>query len=335
MKYYTIMLFFICFFGSAHLFGQSTIDVIYLKNGDVYKGLIIKDVPEDYLQIEMKDGSIRKLKYIDIDRKEQEENSKRSQNSTFYPRCLDINIKMFNFDYAEVVTPPLKSTEKGIIKGFNVGTRSDSKQGFGMYADMSYSWADETYDGSTQQGDPVTSTTKSTYFGFNAGLTYTFALNNDMRITPFTGYEMRSWDRDIQGSGGIEELYKWQNIPLGVRYDYKLDDDVNLGIVAQLKVMVGGTIKIYFSKIAANAPDILLNLGSVMGKEISFPISYKLSKGISLNICPYYEGYGFSKSNSYIESGYDSNNRYYKIEIHEPSSNTSIFGINLGTTILF
>ncbi|MCX6152835.1 MAG: outer membrane beta-barrel protein [Candidatus Kapabacteria bacterium] len=49
---------------------QITEDVIYLKNGDIYKGHIVKDVKGEYLQIEMKDGSIKKLSYTEIEKKE-------------------------------------------------------------------------------------------------------------------------------------------------------------------------------------------------------------------------------------------------------------------------
>lgn len=49
------------------MFSQTRLDVVTLKNGDTYKGQIIKDVPGDYLQLEMMDGSIKKIMYSDID----------------------------------------------------------------------------------------------------------------------------------------------------------------------------------------------------------------------------------------------------------------------------
>lgn len=45
---------------------QDRIDVIHLKNGDVLKGTIIENVPNDYVRIELQGGSIFTVKYSDI-----------------------------------------------------------------------------------------------------------------------------------------------------------------------------------------------------------------------------------------------------------------------------
>lgn len=46
--------------------GQEMIDVIYKNNGDILKGLIIETVPNDYVRIELKDGSVFTVKYSEI-----------------------------------------------------------------------------------------------------------------------------------------------------------------------------------------------------------------------------------------------------------------------------
>jgi hypothetical protein len=51
---------------SAVGFGQEKIDVVYLKNGDVRKGTIIENTPNEYVKIETSDGSIFTIKYADI-----------------------------------------------------------------------------------------------------------------------------------------------------------------------------------------------------------------------------------------------------------------------------
>ncbi|MBN1397282.1 MAG: hypothetical protein JXA06_04540 [Bacteroidetes bacterium] len=47
-------------------FSQEKIDVIYLNNGDVRKGTIIENVPNDFIKIETNDGSIYTIKYSEI-----------------------------------------------------------------------------------------------------------------------------------------------------------------------------------------------------------------------------------------------------------------------------
>jgi hypothetical protein len=55
---------------SSFLLAQERIDVIYLKNGDIYKGQILKDVPGNYIQLEIMDGTIKKILYSDIEKRE-------------------------------------------------------------------------------------------------------------------------------------------------------------------------------------------------------------------------------------------------------------------------
>jgi hypothetical protein len=51
---------------SCMAFGQEKIDVVYLKNGDIRKGTIIENIPNEYIRIETYDGSIFTVKYADI-----------------------------------------------------------------------------------------------------------------------------------------------------------------------------------------------------------------------------------------------------------------------------
>ena len=48
--------------------GQERRDIIYLKNGDVIKGIIVENVFDDYVRIELMGGSILSYKYVDIEK---------------------------------------------------------------------------------------------------------------------------------------------------------------------------------------------------------------------------------------------------------------------------
>ena len=48
--------------------GQERRDIIYLKNGDVIKGIIVENVFNDYVRIELAGGSILSYKYVDIEK---------------------------------------------------------------------------------------------------------------------------------------------------------------------------------------------------------------------------------------------------------------------------
>ena len=48
--------------------GQERRDVVYLKNGDVIKGIIVENVFDGYVRIELVGGSIFSYKYVDIEK---------------------------------------------------------------------------------------------------------------------------------------------------------------------------------------------------------------------------------------------------------------------------
>ena len=60
-----IILFMLVIFCSFSI-GQERIDVIHLNNGDIVKGIIIENVPNDYVRIELQGGSIFTYKYSKI-----------------------------------------------------------------------------------------------------------------------------------------------------------------------------------------------------------------------------------------------------------------------------
>ena len=60
------MIFVIILFSSIVYSQQVYKDVIHLKNGDVAKGVIIENVPNDYVKLETDNGSIITFKYVDI-----------------------------------------------------------------------------------------------------------------------------------------------------------------------------------------------------------------------------------------------------------------------------
>ncbi len=73
MNKFLIALLSVLVFSSIWLVAQTNIDVIYLKNGKIYKGRTVNDVPPDYLEIQLNNGEIKKVLYQDIIKKELED----------------------------------------------------------------------------------------------------------------------------------------------------------------------------------------------------------------------------------------------------------------------
>jgi len=68
LSFFCIFLF--VFFGLALLpksiYAQETADVVYLKNGDVLKGVIVEEIPFESIKMELPGGSTITVKYSDI-----------------------------------------------------------------------------------------------------------------------------------------------------------------------------------------------------------------------------------------------------------------------------
>ncbi len=62
-------------------FGQEYLDVVFLKNGDVAKGVIVETVPYKYIKIETANGSILTFNFDDIEKMIKEKNETRPQVS--------------------------------------------------------------------------------------------------------------------------------------------------------------------------------------------------------------------------------------------------------------
>jgi hypothetical protein len=66
MKQLALVLAILILLPLSPLLGQERIDIIYLKNGDILKGTIIENVPNDHVRIELPGGSVFIVKYSDI-----------------------------------------------------------------------------------------------------------------------------------------------------------------------------------------------------------------------------------------------------------------------------
>ncbi len=318
-------------------FSEQTQLMVYMNNGDILKGTLYKDVPDNYLQLEMKDGSIRMLKYSDIQKKVivNQNADSGTQDSTkldpktgiwkYFHKGFDFNINVFDFDYKEDVPLPLKSTENGLIKGADFGIYSCKDRPFLVSLLLGYAKAEEDYDGSTQTGVPVKAKTISSFFRLRLTAEYKFDVDEIIKFVPFVGYDMRIWDREISNS--LEEVYSWQNLITGAYLDFQLNDDVNLIFSGQLNNMYNGDINILFSKINTEYPNIILTLGNVTAYECSATFKMKVDETIDFLINAYYENYGFEKSNYYYENG--------EPVLYEPSSTTYILGVRAGLSLSF
>lgn len=322
---------------TAGTWAQDSLRTIYLSNGEVFTASILDDSTQERLVVRLSDGRTRTLARTMIRSVENAEpkvelDTSRWAGPSFLPQAISFGALIHHFRYREELISPLKSEESGALPGVWAHIASNPEFPFTIGVEAGVAFGSESYDGSTQEGVPRLGTTHSTFFSLVATTRYRISLHPQHTITPAIGYGYRSWDRDIQGNGGIEEVYSWTFLPVGLRWEWRATPRLTVGGDVRLHLMFGGDIRILFSEIIDNAPNITLHLGPVTGFRVTLPISYDLSHKVALEVHPYWERYGFGKSNSYKE--YNSRGQLL-IEIYEPASTTTALGIQAGLRLSF
>jgi hypothetical protein len=266
-----------------------------------------------------------------------------SQKSTtsVSPHQFYIGPDLFYRTYNESVPerPSFKSYEFGTLYGIQANYNYLKKDS--IYAGVSFRYASgaTTYDGSTQDGTPLSATTDNQFLNAEGRLGYTFSLDKQDRlmVSPFLGIGYHQWDRDnaptFSSNGspvpGNLEIYSWGYIGSGVQAKYQISPQLDVGLNAKLMMMVGGNI----ISIDRDANNQVTNvdgggLGNTLQYEVELPITYHLAKDASSNIdlklIPYYRSQNIARG-PLFKSG----------NALEPASNTSVYGVTLGAQLNF
>ena len=254
---------------------------------------------------------------------------------------FDFGFMYWYVDYKEDVPPPGKSTEKGWLPGFYLGF--DRNKGSSFYAKIftEFSFGDDTYDGTTQTGTPISFSSDNYQFFFRGeiNLGYNFAITPNISIIPYTGYGFRVWNRgqtQIRSIDGmnvmtIKEEYSWHYIPVGIAADFKISNRFSIEPNAGARFMFYGKMDVMFSQLdpGFNNPDV--KLGNRIGYYAEIPLRYRFSKNWSVILKPWY---------AYDEIGQSDtvDLTYYGQTVgalYEPPSVTHQYGINVGLSLSY
>jgi len=240
---------------------------------------------------------------------------------------LEFGIMYYYYDYKEVnEPPPFKSTESGWLPGLYLGY--EYKKPSDVYTKIygHIAGGDLTYDGTTFSGIPKSFDHSMFFFKFEGDIGYTVPIDNRFLIIPYTGYGYRYWRRGetevIEGAPFIKEVYTWSYIPVGIKFDYAINDKWNIGASTAVHFMFGGEMKLYASEFNSSFPDVTFDLGNKPGFYLELPIRYKLANNWSILGSFWYEYSEIGKSD--VIYG-----------LLEPDSETHQYGFNLGVSYLF
>ena len=226
---------------------------------------------------------------------------------------LSISADTTQFDYAETdMQGRLADTERsefGDISGFTFSLEPDYQ---GFYITTSYSNGNTDYiggvtiknpDGSyttTPYGSFLT-TTENTLLNYSAGFKTTTLLDRYGEIKmPFKiGLGYREWERDIHGKyddalglyvSGVNEIYDWGYLDIGIGLHFALSPDATLGIDASYQTAFNAQMR---ENIYGNTFD----LNNVHGYKITVPFEIVVNQSLSAFVQYNYEYWNIGASN--------------------------------------
>jgi len=238
----------------------------------------------------------------------------------------------YHLDYREDVTPPLKSTESGLLPGFGLALGHQGAKS-PLYAKLALDLtvANTNYDGSDQVGNPILSTTRNVFIRGegNLGLRLFSSASPPRDLTAYTGLGYRFWERGLGDTTGYREHYSWKYFPVGLRLGYRINPQWSGAVDASARIMFGGTILVYLSDLNSGYNDPRMTLGSRPGWKVEAPLHYRF-----WTFTPWYEYSAISQSNV-IEVTYNGQPLNPRMGVYEPSSTTNQIGLAVGARVLF
>jgi len=227
-----------------------------------------------------------------------------------------VGMELFYYDYKEDVPAPLKSTEYGFLPA----VRAEYEQGFDGLPFLAkylcrFAAGNTTYDGSYQDGTPVQLKTDNLFINIDAQIEYEVNTVTGDTVCLYTGIGYSFWNRGLGGSSPYDERYSWFHVPIGLKKDYVISPEIEIGFDAALLIMFGGRIEIDIYNTMVD-----LELGNKIGWQIRLPIKYRLDKESILRIIPWYKVSRIGRSNVWEKDGYT---------VYEPASETNQVGVRI------
>lgn len=220
---------------------------------------------------------------------------------------LSISADTTQFDYTETVQGRLLDTERnnfGDITGFTLSLEPDYQ---GFYLMTSYSNGNTDYIGGTNI-DPTygsfLTTTENTILNYSAGFKTTTLLDRYGEIKmPFKiGLGYREWERDIHSTYdvlGVNEIYDWGYLDIGIGLHFALSPDATLGIDASYQTAFNAQMR-------ENVYGSTFDLNDVHGYKITVPFEILLNRSMSAFFQYNYEYWNIGASSNMIGTEPDS-----------------------------
>ena len=115
-------------------------------------------------------------------------------------------------------------------------------------------------------------------------LGYTFGSENeDTFLTPYLGFRYREAENELGPPLNLDVLQEAWSLPLGIRADHLLSDDIAIGIDARMQW------KIDDDQVVTGAASIVYSSSNQLTYRIAAPFTIRLSENSEIELRPHYE----------------------------------------------
>ena len=182
----------------------------------------------------------------------------------------DVSLGIVGFHYKEFADDDsVLDREDGNIPGVATTLRYDNST-WGIVSSTSFYSGDAAYDGQTQLGIPITTTTKEQMFGFTLHAYRHVAFGGPRGSELYSGLGYQWWGRDISPTrtsrgttvSGLYEEYRWWTAFLGGQLSLTSDSTSRWDIDARILRTINPTVEVDF---AGSTDNVELPLGDPPG----------------------------------------------------------------------
>ena len=254
-----------------------------------------------------------------------------------YAHSLGLSLKYGYHEYKEINEPEsFKSNESGFLPGIHLSYTYQAMQNpfYGRLL-FEYKEGKTDFDGTTQAGTPIQTTTNNRFDTWEGNIGFTFRPDPghlQVNVTFYTGLGYRFWNRGLGGQAPYSEEYSWKYVPAGLLLSYPISEKWKGEVDIAVWVIFDAQIKVNLSETDPNFNNPQAALGNNIGWKIEIPFHYQLSKHWSLNLVPSYENYSFGRSDFFPITYAGLPTPFVG---HEPDSRTHIYSLRLGLKFHF
>ena len=227
-----------------------------------------------------------------------------------------------NFNYSEAVPAVYGASdaETGIVPGFRVGLSGtyDAPLLGQMYTGLTYNQSGGNIG---YRWGSVRTLDSASFYNVGATVGKPYFLARDIAVMPYVNGGYHQWNRNLQGTGGYNEVYSNEYAGIGVKGFYAVNRRVVLGAHAGFDAVLGGGVDAYLQRTRLHA---------------GFKTSGEETLGLSINYAVR-PGWGLYADAGYTHLNYTGGSIFYGGQTigFEPASQTNVVGVGLGVKAYF